>query len=68
MQESKNIADKYSHQQIDVEHLLLALLEQTKGIVVPILQKIGIDIYQLKTDLVQHLSSLPKVQVGGVND
>jgi len=65
LQESKNIADKYSHQQIDVEHLLLALIEQQKGIVVPILQKIGVDINLLKTDLMQHLNSLPKVQVGG---
>jgi len=65
LQESKNIADKYSHQQIDVEHLLLALIEQPGGIVVPILQKIGVDIDQLKTDLTQHLSSLPKVQVDG---
>ena len=65
MQESKNIADKYSNQQIDVEHLLLALIEQPKGIIVPILQKIGVDIDQLKTDLIQHLSSLPKVQVEG---
>ena len=44
---------------------MLALIEQPKGIVVPILQKIGVDIDQLKTDLTQHLSSLPKVQVGG---
>ena len=47
-----------------MEHLLLALIEQPKGIVVPILQKIGVDINQLKTELTQHLSSLPKVQVG----
>ncbi|GAG65430.1 unnamed protein product, partial [marine sediment metagenome] len=65
LHESKNIADKYSHQQIDVEHLLLALIEQPNGIVVPILQKIGVDIDQLKTNLTQHLNSLPKVQVGG---
>jgi len=45
--------------------LLLALIEQPNGIVVPILQKIGVDIDQLKTNLTQHLNSLPKVQVGG---
>ncbi|MHA1623277.1 MAG: ATP-dependent chaperone ClpB [Candidatus Heimdallarchaeaceae archaeon] len=64
LHESKNIADKYSHQQIDVEHLLLALIEQPNGIVVPILQKVGVDIDQLKKDLTKHFSSLPKVQVG----
>ena len=44
---------------------MLALIEQPNGIVVPILQKIGVDIDQLKKNLIQHLNSLPKVQVGG---
>ncbi len=65
LQEAKNIADKYNHQQIDVEHLLLALVEQPEGIVVPVLQKIGIDIEQFKTRITEHLGSLPQVQGGG---
>ncbi|MGB2728562.1 MAG: ATP-dependent chaperone ClpB, partial [Halobacteriota archaeon] len=65
VQEAKNIADKYNHQQIDAEHLLLALVEQSEGIVVPILQKIGVDVDQLKSRLVEHLSSLPQVYGGG---
>ena len=65
LQEAKNIADKYNHQQIDVEHLLLALVEQSEGIVVPILQKIGVDVDQLKSRLAAHLSSLPQVYGGG---
>ena len=65
LQEAKNIADTYSHQQMDVEHVLLALVEQPEGIVVPVLQKIGVDIDQLKTRLAEHLSSLPQVHGGG---
>ncbi|NQE06024.1 ATP-dependent Clp protease ATP-binding subunit ClpX [ANME-1 cluster archaeon GoMg1] len=65
LQEAKNIADKYNHQQIDVEHLLLALVEQSEGIVVPILQKIGVDVDQLKSRLAEHLNSLPQVYGGG---
>lgn len=65
LQEAKNIADKHNHQQIDVEHLLLALVEQSEGIVVPILQKIGVDVDQLKSRLAEHLSSLPQVYGGG---
>ena len=65
LQEAKNIADKYNHQQIDAEHLLLALVEQSEGIVVPVLQKIGVDVDQLKSRLVEHLSSLPQVYGGG---
>jgi ATP-dependent Clp protease ATP-binding subunit ClpB len=41
LQEAKAIAERRNHQQIDVEHLLSALLSQKDGIVVPILQKLG---------------------------
>jgi len=44
---------------------LLALVGQSEGIVVPILQKIGVDIDQLKARLAAHLSSLPQVYGGG---
>ena len=65
LQEAKNIADNNNQQQLDVEHLLLALVEQPEGIAVPILQKIGIDIDLLKSRLAEHLSSLPQVHGGG---
>lgn len=65
LQEAKNLADKYNQQQIDVEHLLLALVEQPEGIVIPILQKIGVDIDQLKARLDELLRSLPQVYGGG---
>ena len=65
LQEAKNIADKYNQQQIDVEHLLLALIEQPEGIVIPILQKIGVDVDQLKARIDEHLRSLPQVYGGG---
>ncbi|NMX21121.1 ATP-dependent chaperone ClpB [ANME-1 cluster archaeon GoMg4] len=65
LQEAKNIADKYNQQQIDVEHLLLALIEQPEGVVIPILQKIGVDIDQLKARLDEHLRSQPQVYGGG---
>ncbi|MDY6966499.1 MAG: ATP-dependent chaperone ClpB [Halobacteriota archaeon] len=67
IQEAKNIADKSSHQQIDVEHLLLALIEQPEGVVVPILQKIGVNIGQMKNAINDHLTSLPQVRGGGID-
>jgi len=36
LQEAKSIAERKHHQQIDVEHLLLALLGQKEGIAIPI--------------------------------
>ena len=65
LQEAKNIADKYNQQQIDVEHLLLALVEQPEGIVIPILQKIGVDIDLLKTRIDESLRKQPQVYGGG---
>jgi ATP-dependent Clp protease ATP-binding subunit ClpB len=41
LQEAKSVAERKNHQQIEVEHLLSALLEQKEGIVLPILQKLG---------------------------
>ncbi|MFH1714753.1 MAG: ATP-dependent chaperone ClpB [Elusimicrobiota bacterium] len=43
LQEAQSIAQNLDQQQVDVEHLLLALLRQSEGIVVPILQKLGVD-------------------------
>ncbi len=65
LQEAKNLADTHNQQQIDVEHLLLALVEQPEGIVIPILQKIGVDIDQLKSRLDEHLRSEPQVYGSG---
>ncbi|MCW7072039.1 MAG: ATP-dependent chaperone ClpB [Methanophagales archaeon] len=65
LQEAKNLAEEHNHQQIGEEHLLLALVEQSEGVVVPVLQKIGVEIEQLKARLEEHLNSLPQVHGGG---
>jgi len=65
LQEAKNLADRYTQQQIEVEHLLFALVEQPEGIVTPLLQKIGVDREQLKARLDEYLRSLPQVYGGG---
>jgi ATP-dependent Clp protease ATP-binding subunit ClpB len=65
LQEAKNLADRYNQQQIEVEHLLLALVEQPEGIVTPLLQKIGVDRDQLKARLDEYLRSLSQVYGGG---
>ena len=65
LQEAKAIAERRNHQQIDVEHLLLALLEQKEGIVVPILQKLGANTDLIVSQLEGELSRIPKVTGGG---
>jgi len=36
---AENVAARFGHQQMDVEHLLMALLEQERGLVRSILQR-----------------------------
>lgn len=65
LQEAKAIAEQRNHQQIDVEHLLLALLQQKEGIVTPILQKLGANIDLITSQLEGELNRIPKVTGGG---
>jgi ATP-dependent Clp protease ATP-binding subunit ClpB len=54
-------AIRYSHQQIDVEHLLAALLEQERGLAASILNKTGVNVDSLKRRVEQELEKLPQV-------
>jgi ATP-dependent Clp protease ATP-binding subunit ClpB len=54
-------AVRYGHQQVDLEHLLLALLEQERGLTTSILNKADIDAGAVKRQLEQELNKLPKV-------
>ena len=66
LQDAKDIAERNNHQQIDVEHLLLALLGQKEGIVIPILQKLGANPDVIASQLEEELKRIPKVTGGGV--
>jgi ATP-dependent Clp protease ATP-binding subunit ClpB len=54
-------AVRYGNQQIDVEHLLAALLEQEGGLAPSILAKAGVNIEALQRRLESELDRLPKV-------
>ncbi|HOP97340.1 MAG TPA: ATP-dependent chaperone ClpB [Verrucomicrobiota bacterium] len=64
LQEAHRIAQAYSHQQIDGEHLLLAMIGQTDSLIPDLLQKIGVSPASLKPDLEQELARRHKVQGG----
>jgi len=59
--QSKAVA--HSHQQIDCEHLLISLLEQTDGIAPAVLLKSGVKLENLYKKLAQELERMPKVTV-----
>ena len=54
-------AIRYGHQQIDVEHLLAALLEQEGGLAASILLKAGINLESVARRLDAELDRMPKV-------
>ncbi len=59
---AQELAQQSNHSQIEVEHLLLALLEQPDGVVPAILAKLGLRPSSLIADLRAHLESQPQVQ------
>ncbi len=61
MQEAQGLAQKKGNQQLDVEHLLLAILADDEGIGTQILNRIGVDISALKADLDKEIDKFPKV-------
>ncbi|HLI83689.1 MAG TPA: ATP-dependent chaperone ClpB [Bryobacteraceae bacterium] len=58
---AQSMAIRHSHQQIDVEHLLAALLEQDNGLAPSILAKAGLAPEALLRRLQAELDRLPKV-------
>jgi ATP-dependent Clp protease ATP-binding subunit ClpC len=62
---SYEILQRYSHNQVDTEHILLALLEQPDGVIPQILEKLSVDIELIKKRLDDVLRASPKVAIYG---
>ena len=62
--EAETLAGNYGHQGIDVEHLLLALLRQSEGIVSEILKKLGVQPGIIEKEIEKTLQGLPSVSGG----
>ena len=61
LQSAQALAANHSHQEIDGEHLLLALLDQPEGLIQPLLQKLGVNAAALHADLDKELARRAKV-------
>ncbi|MDO8425908.1 MAG: ATP-dependent chaperone ClpB, partial [Deltaproteobacteria bacterium] len=61
LQEAQSRTEANEQQEVSVEQLLLVLLEQEGGIVAPILQRIGVNIRLIKTQLQDAAKKVPKV-------
>jgi ATP-dependent Clp protease ATP-binding subunit ClpB len=64
LQEAQRVASRLDHQEILPEHLIIALLEQEGGIIVPLLQKLGVDPNALRDATLRFLENQPKVKGG----
>src|SRR5262249_57171271 len=65
VQAAQALADRDSHQHVEPEHLLAALLQQQDGIVAPLLGKLGARAEALRRDAEAEVARLPKVTGGG---
>ncbi|HAR64430.1 MAG: ATP-dependent chaperone ClpB [Candidatus Margulisiibacteriota bacterium] len=64
VQSSSFIAEEYENQQIETEHLLLALLQQEGGILPSMLTKLEVPIKQFESDVISLVQKYPKVSGG----
>ena len=62
---SQEIARRYQHTQVDVEHLLLGLLEAEDRLTLQIIERAGGDAVGVRRDVEAALARGPKVEVKG---
>ncbi len=65
LQAASSQAQRRSHQGIDVEHVLLALLEQEGGTAPALLEQAGVSVPAVRQAAEQALAKLPQVQGTG---
>ena len=58
---SQQLVGQSHHNQWDVEHILLALLQQERGLVSDILRELGVDVEAVKRQVIATLEKMPRV-------
>ena len=64
IQSAIELAERNQHQQVEPEHLLIAMLDQPEGIVRPIIGKLGANVAVILNDTQAAVARLPRVQGG----
>src|SRR3974377_2401546 len=62
LQDAQRIAREHSHQEVDGEHLLLAMIGQAESLIPGLLEKIGVPPAKLKPELERELARRHTVQ------
>ncbi len=66
MMEAQNVATRRNHQQVDAEHLMMALLRQENGLVPKVIEKAGVVPGTLETEVDKRLNAMPAVSGSGI--
>jgi ATP-dependent Clp protease ATP-binding subunit ClpB len=61
LMEAQSIAQEHNQQRVEPTHLAIALVDQSEGIIKPLLQKLGVDIRSFTGELWNEIERLPKV-------
>ncbi len=61
-QAAQSIAEKAQHSNVDVEHVLLAMLQQDDGVTRPLLERLSADVDTIMGDVDAEIERAPKVQ------
>src|SRR5436309_12639545 len=64
IQAAIELAERNQNQQVEPEHILCAMFEQSEGIVRPLLGKLGANVQVVKSDCEAAVARFPRVQGG----
>src|SRR5947207_8205579 len=58
-------ADRFNHNYVGTEHLLLGLIKLGQGVAVNVLQKMGLDLETVRMEVEKQVGSGPETKMGG---
>jgi ATP-dependent Clp protease ATP-binding subunit ClpC len=58
-------ADRFNHNYVGTEHLLLGLIKLSQGVAVNVLQKMGLDLETVRMEVEKHVGSHPETKMVG---
>src|SRR6202035_2457916 len=62
---SRKEAERFNHNYVGTEHLLLGLIKLGEGVAVNVLQKMGLDLERVRTEVEKHVGSYPETNMVG---
>src|ERR1700730_15519720 len=62
---SRKEAERFNHNYVGTEHLLLGLIKLGQGVAVNVLQKMGLDLERVRMEVEKHVGSYPETNMVG---